>query len=338
MRLRPQAHPVRTLGERVTPAMSWRQVAKRALELGLERGGVAALSRWLARRGTLVLAYHDIVPDNAGEPLLGAGDRSLHLPQRAFAEQLDALVATHEVVSLECALEEALGRGVAAARRQARRARVAITFDDAYQGAVTSGVEELARRGLPATIFVAPAFVGAGTFWWDALATRHSRGLDPAVRARALHECRGLDADVRRWADSHGVARCELPPHARCASEEELARAAARPGITLASHSWSHANLTRLETAELHDELQRPLAWLRERFTDVCPVLSYPYGLSSPAVERAAAHAGYRAAMRISGGWLRAGEASAYALPRLDVPAGLSRAGFALRAAGVVGA
>jgi peptidoglycan/xylan/chitin deacetylase (PgdA/CDA1 family) len=113
-------------------------------------------------------------------------------------------------------------------------------------------------------------------------------------------------------------------------------RAAGRPGITLASHTWSHPNLAALAAAELEDELQRPLAWLRERFTGVLPFISYPYGLSSPAVERAAADAGYEAALRIDGGWLRDGSVNRYAIPRLNVPSGISDAGFRLRCSGVL--
>ena len=47
---------------------------------------------------------------------------------------------------------------------------IAITFDDAYAGTVDQALPELARLGLPATVFLAPAFVEGDTFWWDALA------------------------------------------------------------------------------------------------------------------------------------------------------------------------
>ena len=302
--------------------MELRRHLKTTLEHGALWSGIPRAMRWQRRGDVLVLAYHDIVPD--GET--PSGDLSLHLPQARFAEQLDALVRTHDVIALE--------EAVANRRRAGHRPAAVITFDDAYQGAVTAGVAELARRGLPATIFVATAYVGGGDFWWDALAARDG-GLPATVRARALTELAGADAAIRAMAARESRAIATPPAYARGASERELAYATAQGGITLASHTHSHPNLTRLEPGALRDELARPLAWLRERFTEVLPMVSYPYGLSSPVVEQAAAAAGYTAGFRISGGWLPRGARAPFALPRLDVSSGLSAAGFALRCAGV---
>lgn len=302
--------------------MNFRRHLKSTLERGALLSGIPRAMRRQRRGEVLVLAYHDIVPH--GERV--AGDRSLHLPQARFAEQLDALGRTHDVISLERALAGHAGRRPAAV----------VTFDDAYQGAVTVGVAELARRGLPATIFVATAYVGGGDFWWDALSAPGADGPPPGLRARALDECAGEDAPIRALAMRERLATVSTPPaYARGASESDLAAAAREPGITLGSHTHGHPNLARIAPDALRHELERPLAWLRERFTGVLPMLSYPYGLSSPAVEQAAAAAGYVAGFRIDGGWLPRENRAPFALPRLDVPSGLSVAGFALRCAGV---
>src|SRR5207247_9118304 len=114
------------------------------------------------------------------------------------------------------------------------------------------------------------------------------------------------------------------------ASEQELHAATRHPGITLASHTWTHPNLVQLPPAELEDELRRPLAWLRQRFERVIPWLSYPYGLASRAVEAAAAAAGYTAALVLEGGWCAPGRVRRYAVPRHGVPRDLSVNGFVL--------
>jgi hypothetical protein len=62
-------------------------------------------------------------------------------------------------------------------------------------------------------------------------------------------------------------------------------------------------------------------------------MLAYPYGISSPEVERAAKAVGYMAAFRVHGGWMKRAD-TRWSLPRFNVPAGLSRAGFRLRLAG----
>ncbi len=296
---------------------------KAAVEGMLRLGGPARVAAAFKRGRTLTLAYHNIVSDGAPP----AGDRSLHLPRRQFAAQLDHLAGRVEVVPLERALAEPGGRP--------GRPRVVITFDDAYRGAVTAGVEELSRRGLPATIFVAPNFLGGRSFWWDALAPVTGEGLPEEFRARALLEFRGDDMAVRRSSAGGGSAVHEVPPEMVCASEEELRTALRHPGISLGSHSWSHPNLCCLNPDQLRDELVRPLQWLRSRFERTIPWLSYPYGLSSPAVEQAAAEAGYTAALRIEGGWLPRHSSNRFALPRLNLPSGLSFNGFALRVSGL---
>lgn len=301
--------------------MNLRGLMKSTFEHGALWSGVPRAMRALRRGDVLVLAYHNIVP--TGEA--AAGDRSLHLPQASFAAQLDALMRTHDVIPLELALAGHTGHRPAAV----------ITFDDAYQGAVTAGVAELAARGLPATIFVATAFLNGGDFWWDALTAPGASAPAPGLRARALAECAGLDARVRELAAREHLAVVTAPPpHARGAGEPDLISAAAVKGITMGSHTHRHPNLARLAGDELHAELERPLAWLRARFSNVIPAISYPYGLSSPDVERAAAAAGYTAGFRIDGGWFTRGASNPFALPRLDVPSGLSAAGFSLRGAG----
>ena len=297
-----------------------RRRLKQLVEHGLVWSGAPRIALASHRAGTLILAYHAIVPE--GER--AAGDASLHLAQSDFAAQLDVLAQRHDVVPLADALAEPAPRS--------RRPRAAITFDDAYAGAVRAGVAELERRGMPATIFVPPGLLGGRPFWWDVLGA--GGVLDPGLRRRALTEWRGqgdviLDALGSRGDGSAG------PAYARSATERELERAAAAPGITLGSHTWSHPNLAALDPAARDAELRDSLAWLRARYEGVLPVLTYPYGLQTEAVQRAAEAAGYEAALCITGGWV-ADRRRPFAMPRMDVPAGVSRAGFRLRVSGVV--
>jgi peptidoglycan/xylan/chitin deacetylase (PgdA/CDA1 family) len=294
---------------------------KRLFETALRFGGPAYLARQRLGPEPLILAYHNILPDDA-EP---GYDRSLHLARSTFAAQLNVLQDTCEVIPLDRALEST----------PADRPQVVVTFDDAYQGAVTVGLEELVRRGLPATYFVAPGFVGGKAFWWDMLAARGASVLSDSLRDHALDVERGDTERVRAWAVSQGMELGEPGRAARCATEEELRECANQTGMTVGSHTWSHFNLTNLADAELNNELERPLHWLRERFSRVSSWLSYPYGLTSPRVEKAARDVGYSAAVRVSGGRMNLGSANRYAIPRLNVPAGLSLDGFRLRLAGL---
>src|SRR5690606_13536433 len=145
-------------------------------------------------------------------------------------------------------------------------------------GAVELAVPELHARHLPATIFVSPAFVGGASFWWDAIGRGRPGDLSPEERHYALDELRGADDEIRRWASTEGMRLGAVDPMALCRDYDSLAAASERRGITIAPHGWSHRNLSRLNRAELRDELCRPLQWLRERFHSVIPWLAYPYG------------------------------------------------------------
>ncbi|MFL5521275.1 MAG: hypothetical protein ACJ8B6_10085, partial [Gemmatimonadales bacterium] len=119
-----------------------RKALRGAVEFALVASGLPALGRQRRRGDTLVLAYHNVVPDG----LEAFGDRSLHLPLARFRRQLAALSETHDVVGLE-QLESA---------PSSSRPRAAITFDDAYAGALLLGLPAALELGFPATIFVAP--------------------------------------------------------------------------------------------------------------------------------------------------------------------------------------
>jgi peptidoglycan/xylan/chitin deacetylase (PgdA/CDA1 family) len=305
----------------ITPARDTAVVLKRFAEATLIGLGADRLGLLRHRGESLVLAYHNVVPNS-----VAAGDRSLHIPAGRFEAHIDALVRACDVVPLAAVLS-----GDGAEARSNKRPTVAITFDDAYVGALTHGLDVLVRYGLPATVFVAPARLG-GSFWWDDLSG--PSGLHDAVRTAALDACAGDDGRVRAWAAQVRLPTYPAPPECRAATVEQLQVAAARHSkLTLASHTWSHPNLSALSVDALDTELRQPLDWLRERFQGVPAWIAYPYGLASPMVWERAQVAGYAAGFMISGGWCRAEhqDAVAFGRPRLNIPAGLSPAGFRLR-------
>ncbi len=289
----------------------------------LAHAGAPRLARWVHRDALLVLTYHNVIP-NGGHAT--RGEASLHVEQAQFGEQLDVLRETHDVVSIIDVLN---GR-----RASGDRPRALITFDDAYSGAVTLAVEELAKRRLEATIFVAPACIGRA-FWWDALAGGTGGELPSSVRNCALFAYGGDENRVRQWADASGMTMTQPHDAQRCATLLELRAASRIPGITFASHSWSHPVLATLHTDELSQELGRSLRWLRDTLGSIVPALAVPYALSCPAVEIEARRQGYAAVFPGNRGWVSSRGPLPFALPRQNVPAGLSLNTFRLRISGV---
>jgi peptidoglycan/xylan/chitin deacetylase (PgdA/CDA1 family) len=297
-------------------------VLKHRVEQALSSSAAGRMVRHRIRGKRLILAYHGIVPGGA----MSAGERALFVAQRDFAAHLDLLAEIADVAPLDRIDEPGDGRP-----------RVAITFDDAYRGAVNEGVQELMARGFPATIFVAPGRLNGHVFWWDALSEANV-ALDETVKGHALHKLGGSDERVRAWAARVRLPSSDaLPPYAQTATYAELRTALNYPGITVGSHTWSHANLASLDAAGVAAEIERTRDWLRAEFgAKAIPWLAYPYGLDSAETHRAAINAAYAGGLRNGGGWHSATEVSPFARPRLNVPGSLSLAGLRARLLGAV--
>lgn len=291
-------------------------VAKASAEYLIDFAGVPELLRRQHRNDRMVLAFHNVI----GPGATAAGERPLHLPVSDFADFVEELARTHDIIALDDIL---MPRG------RARRPAAAITFDDAYVGCVEYALPELAKRGLPSTVFVTPGLLGARACWWD-LAWETHGPLPQARKDHALDELRGDSAAI--------IAELALAPQAALlpiATEADLCRAARMPGVTFGAHGWTHRNLAALGPAELADELRRPLAWLRERFAVTRPWVAYPYGRWGPHVSTAAADAGYTMGFRADYGWITPTPSDVHAMLRFSVGAGTSLRGFRQRCSGI---
>jgi peptidoglycan/xylan/chitin deacetylase (PgdA/CDA1 family) len=275
----------------------------------------------------VILAYHNVVP-HGEKPV---GDLPLHLDQRAFGEQLDRILETHEIVPLS---------EIGSRPPDPGRARAIVTFDDAYRSALTAGFEELKRRGLPGTVFVAPGLLGTSGFWWDRLASPDGRGLSPELRSHALVHLGGRQDLILEWAKRErlDVTR-RLPDHAAAASESEVLRlTGSTPFVSWASHTWTHPNLARASRGETEEEMQKTRRWLDASGLQVVDAFAYPYGLASSAAEVVVADFS-ATALLVEGGaaeWAGEWRGRPLALPRVSVPRGLSPDGLELRLAGVL--
>lgn len=119
----------------------------------LLKTGLARLQRPGPARGATLLIYHRVG---------GGTSNELDVTPDAFARHLDIL-AGHDVVSLDAALDR-LDAGDASPA-------FVLTFDDGFADVYEHAWPELRRRGLPFTIYLATAYVGAPMRWEGATAT-----------------------------------------------------------------------------------------------------------------------------------------------------------------------
>jgi peptidoglycan/xylan/chitin deacetylase (PgdA/CDA1 family) len=195
-------------------------------------------------RDTLALTYHAVSPSWSA----GLSVR----PDRFEAQMRDLLRLGYR------------GSTVSAAARDAGRGRtLVVTFDDSYRSVFRYAFPVLSRLGIPATVFVPTAYVGAE-------APRAWPGME-------------------RWLG--GSDEEELVPM----NWDELAELAGA-GWEIGSHTVTHAMLTRLDDVALERELRVSRAACEERLGGPCSSLAYPYGDENDRVVRAVAAAGYEVA------------------------------------------
>lgn len=272
---------------------------------GLARSGLAGLHR---RRegGATVFAFHNVVDD----ALAGTwGERPLHIARQRFTRYLDWITDTLEVVPLRTLADRVrAGRSV--------RGLAALTFDDAYVGAVRLALPLIRARGLAATMFVvSDASSAPAPFWWDVASLNGPRERDACLT--------DLGGDRTAILARHPPVHPDPPsPQFLPATWDEL-RQASGPHVVYGAHSVSHRNLVTLERDELRDELTRSRTRVADELDTAAEEFSYPYGIIGPHSVPEAERAGYRVAVTLAYGPVRPGDAP-LALNRVNVPDGIT--------------
>jgi len=95
-------------------------------------------------------------------------------------------------------------------------------------------------------------------------------------------------------------------------------RTLVKRGWEIASHTYTHPDLTRVSSSQLTHEVADSRAELRRRFGVDVPFFCYPYGRTSSEVEDAVAGAGYSGATTVSAG-VAAPSTDPLELPRVTV-------------------
>jgi peptidoglycan/xylan/chitin deacetylase (PgdA/CDA1 family) len=282
----------------------------------LKLSGLTAIARELSRGG-VILCYHNVI---AGTEVGPSGQLGLHMTLATFERQMRWLAANYAVVSLE---ELMIPRSRGRSRRVA-----AVTFDDGYSGVFDYAWPLLRDLNIPATVFVvAEAPEGEAGFWWDHEEVQ--RAHSPARRQHWLTSLRGDSAAI---VQSVGPARNSgrplrpSPPCCRPADWQTI-RDAVASGLRLGAHSATHRALPTLDEFELQREVVESRDVITRRAGVTPEFFAYPYGLWDERVRGVVRSAGYRGALTLDYGH-NAATADPWALPRVNVPAGIEDAAF----------
>lgn len=291
----------------------------------LKATGVTTLARRLSSEG-VILCYHNVVRECVPSPW----DRSgVHMPLSVFERQMRWLAQHYEILPLAEHVERALRGGPL-------RGVAAVTFDDAYRGVFDHAWPLLQALKIPATVFVvADAPERDDAFWWD-----DPEVLDRQSPARRHHWVTALQGDGAAIVNSLAsplpeprVPSRQLPAWCKAATWQAISAGVAS-GLQLGAHSVTHRSLPALED----DALRREAADSRERIrrrTGVTPdFFAYPYGLWNDRVRETVRTAGYRAAFTLERSE-RSATLDPWAVPRINIPAGIEDAAFQAWTAGL---
>jgi peptidoglycan/xylan/chitin deacetylase (PgdA/CDA1 family) len=230
----------------------------------------------------LVLCWHNVSPTPAAG---GPGG------PEGFDRQLRHLGRHASVVPLEAALDALVER------RPLPPRAVSITFDDGYRDNVDVAAPILRHHGLPATFFLVPDFLTARRApWWETLAwairdrrapfmTFEGRDLSRAHPSRATKvigsSLKGRTRDGREAAVRAIVEQLDpagSDPAPGLMMDGDGARALARDGFTIGSHSLDHAILAREDGRAQHDDIARARRALQDLVGQEIAAIAYPNG------------------------------------------------------------
>jgi peptidoglycan/xylan/chitin deacetylase (PgdA/CDA1 family) len=274
---------------------------------GLER----LLARLVRARGVAVIMYHGVC-DDAPMP----AHINFHVARDVFERQMRALARRYRVV--------ALGEVVAALERgEPLEKAVVLTFDDGYENNARYAAPVLARLGMPATVFVATAYVDSKR--WMPLNEIYSQWSAGKLSASQMAELRS-QVRGRPSAETAELVAALGPHQASRAAEESFAmlswdeiRQMAESGVEFGSHTHSHCNMAVESEAQQAMELRVSKELLEQNLGRPVRWFAYPYGRAehmSRASRRSVIEAGYDCALAGEHG-LATSRSDRFRLPRM---------------------
>lgn len=299
-----------------------RSLAKTGLAWALRCTGTDKVTRMMDRLGKmpLVVGYHRVVDNFAAsaENYMPA----MLISRRMLEQQLDWIGRRYRFVSLD-ELGSRLESG-----EPFRGPVAAVTFDDGYSDVYHNAFPMLKRKGIPAAVFVVTGLMGTSALHiHDHLHRLFARAFSRNGRESCELDglLRSLDVLLPDFALTNGhprdpiAATCavlrslpqvgvrqviaaleaqvemeESAPEAHRSLSWEMISEMHRAGITIGSHTVTHAVLTNEGSGRVRDEVAGSRRELGDRLGTNIDHIAYPDGRFDASTVRAVAASGYR--------------------------------------------
>ena len=301
-----------------------RRTVKGAAAVALHvSGGRELLSavqrRAVGGRRVLILSYHHVVKSWAEEAKRGLP--TLNIEQETFRKHLETLRETHDIVTLEEALEVLQGT------RRASRDVAVITFDDGYRDVYTYAFPVMRELRVPGVVYVPSGFIGTEKrLGHDRLWAGLSRMEERGIGAMAV----GVKGDFEQWmveawaggADAHkaldrliqkhptpqlyalaealedrlGLGSLRIPD-GQLPMTYEMLREMDASGVITGAHTAEHTVLTNQPLDEARREIAQCKAVLEKNTRRPIKHFAYCNGYYSAGVEQALRAEGFVSAV-----------------------------------------
>jgi peptidoglycan/xylan/chitin deacetylase (PgdA/CDA1 family) len=273
--------------------------------------------------------------------------RSVSATPEGFAQQMEHLARFYHVVSMPEVLQ-AVEKGGSLPNRA-----VLITFDDAYADFAEIAWPILKQFGLPATMFVPTAYSAQPehAFWSDRLYQAFAATPRTEIDVSPLGRLPLLPLDQRRRSLRAIQNHITTIPHCEamrlvdslCA---ELApsclqvgsvltwkqlRELSQEGLTLGSHTRTHAIMTKVTPEQMQEEVQGSQDDLRREIGACLPIFCYPNGNHNDTVASVLREQGIRLAFTTLSGPNELGSVDPLRLHRTVITPRTTPAIFCLR-------
>lgn len=255
--------------------------------------------RWRNRSTLTVLMFHRVLPVN--DPAYAVAEREFTFTLDGFRRTLDFVQRHYRAVSLDELQAARLGQ------RPLPPNPLLITFDDGWRDTLTHAAPELARRGLPAVLFLSSEVVALESprWWQDALVAALA---EPGASARlctaagwaempkgsvsqALAAYLGAmtEADRQAWLVRHAPGVLGQIGNRQMVTLSEL-KAIDAGRLAIGGHGHTHSPLS----LSLHPEAELQASQrLLDELGQGVRSMSFPHGVWSSELAAAARRSGF---------------------------------------------
>ncbi len=284
-----------------------RNLVKTGLAWGLDRTGIRR------KRSPFIVGYHRTVEEFPSDPK--AGIPSLCVSVKMLERQLDWIGQRFRFVALD-EIRAEIGGEIAAERRDPV---AAVTFDDGYEDFYRLAFPLLKRKGIPAAVFVVTDLVGTSELQiHDRLYLLLARSMPCHAAQASLESILSTrpQSEVLRWIlelEASVTIDLDIQKQHRSLNWDQIAELH-RAGITIGSHTRTHAVLPSEGFSKVAEELRGSRQILEERLGEPVRHFAYPCGQFNATTIAAVEQAGYQFAYTICDH--RAKQSPALTIPR----------------------